>query len=121
MKCTDKKFKGQRFYFDYYFSLDKESCTKLSMINNGYNKDLKQPDHDMSLSFKLHCQRYQIYNNRQKDPKPSTVTSDKTSYMYQDEICKQSAVNDRRNFRRNGCSLQRKACFYLPENKKSLM
>ena len=56
----------------------------------------------MSLSFKLHCQRYHFYNDRQKHPKQSTVTNDISSPIDQDEIRKQSAVNDRKNSRKNG-------------------
>ena len=130
MKCTNKKFKGQQFYFDHKFSPNKEGSTQLSkllcnaacfsgysMINNRYNRDLKEPDHDMSLSFKLHCQRYQVYNDRQKHPKQSTVANNISTPIYQNNICKQSAVNDRKNCRKNGCLLKRKANYYRSENK----
>ena len=66
------------------------------MINNGYNYDLKHLDHNMILSFKFHCQRYQIYRDRQKSPKPSSDVNEISFPLYPDEICKQSSVNDRK-------------------------
>ena len=56
---------------------------------------MKKTDHNMRLSFKLHCQRYQIYRERQKSLKPSRDVNGTSFILYQDEICKQSAVNDR--------------------------
>ena len=72
----------------------------------------------MKLSFKLQCQRYQIYKDRRRGHKSSILAQNETTNMYQDEIRKQSAVNDRRNNRTNGKSLKRKASSYLTENIK---
>ena len=50
----------------------------------------------MKFSFKIHCQRYQIYRDWQKSSKASTDVTAIPFPLYQDEICKQSAVNDKK-------------------------
>ena len=109
MKCTNDKFKGRKFYFDYQFLPDKNRSKKLSklpcnaacffrVLNDKQWIQLlfKKPDHDMRLSFKLRCQRYQIYRDRKKSTKPSRYVNETSFPLNQDEICKQSAANDRK-------------------------
>ena len=136
MKCKDKNFNKKKFYFPVSYQpsnggrtqLSREICNSacfsgFSAFNDGKVSSSNQMNHNPKQGFRILYQKYQVYRNRTKKSThkeiihvaPTDTTSSKCTknnivkYSYKEGIRNTSAVNDKKNQRKNGKALPKRS------------